>query len=98
MTGGTTRRLRAGDPRRPGEEVLRKVDSSGSISFAGTGYRVGNRYVGQVVGVRVVADTIQITQHALLLRTHLARHHKLKEFGALANPGGRPRRSAQDVA
>ncbi|MGH2680434.1 MAG: Mu transposase domain-containing protein [Actinomycetota bacterium] len=87
-------------PARPttGGEVLRKVDSSGSVSFAGAGYRVGNRAVGQVVGVRVVADTVQITQDGLLLRTHRARHDKLKEFGALANPGGRPRRSAQDVA
>ena len=71
---------------------------SGSISFAGTGYRVGNRYLGQVVGVRLVGDTVQITQDGHLLRTHRVRHDKGKEFGALANPGGRPRRSAQDVA
>ena len=44
------------------------------MSFAGTGYRVGNRYAGQVVGVRVVADTVQITQDGFLLRTHRARH------------------------
>ena len=68
------------------------------MSFAGTGYRVGNRYVGHVVGVRVVADTVQIAQDGMLLRTHRARHDKSKEFGALANPGGRPRRSTQDVA
>ena len=36
------------------------------LSFAGTCYRVGNRSVGQVVGVRVVADTVQITQEAPL--------------------------------
>ena len=71
---------------------------SGSVSFAGTSYRVGNRYIGEVVGVRLVADTVQITQDGLLLRTHRARHQRTKEFGALANPGGRPRRSAQDVA
>ena len=87
---------RPGSPTRGGE-VLRKVDPSGSVSFAGAGYRVGNRHIGQVVGVRVVNDTVQITQDGLLLRTHRARHDKLKEFGALANPGGRPRRS-QDVA
>lgn len=94
------RRAKASRPARPtaGDEVLRKVDSSGSVSFAGAGYRVGNRYAGQVVGVRVVADTVQITQGGLLLRTHRARHDKLKEFGALANPGGRPRRKSQDVA
>jgi transposase InsO family protein len=94
------RRAKASRPAPPtaGDEVLRKVDRWGSVSFAGTGYRVGNRHAGQIVGVRVVADTVQITQDELLLRTHRARHDKLKEFGALANPGGRPRRTAQDVA
>jgi len=94
------RRAKASRPARPttGDEVLRKVDPSGSVSFAGTSYRVGNRYIGHVVGVRLVADTVQITQDGTLLRTHLARHDKGKEFGALANPGGRPRRSSEDVA
>ena len=94
------RRAKAARPARPttGSEVLRKVDPSGSVSFAGAGYRVGNRYIGQVVGVRVVKDTVQITQDGALLRTHRARHDKTKEFGALANPGGRPRRRTEDVA
>jgi len=94
------RRTKAARPARPttGDEVLRKVDPSGSVSFAGTTYRAGNRYIGHVVGVRVVGDTVQITQHGVLLRTHRARHDKLKELGALNNPGGRPRRSTQDVA
>lgn len=94
------RRTRSARPSPPtaGAEVLRKVDPSGSISFAGAGYRVGNRYIGQIVGVRVVADTVQITQDGLLLRTHQARHDKTKEFGALANPGGRRRRRTHDVA
>jgi transposase InsO family protein len=94
------RRAKASRPRSPttGDEVLRKVDPSGSVSFAGTSYRVGNRYIGHVVGVRLVADTVQITQEGTLVRTHRARHDKTKEFGALANPGGRPRRSTQDVA
>jgi hypothetical protein len=37
---------KASMPGRPttGEEVLRKVDPAGSMSFAGTTYRVGNRY------------------------------------------------------
>ena len=93
------RTAKASRPGKPttGGEVLRKVDPSGSVSFAGAGYRVGNRYIGHVVGVRVVTDTVQITQDGLLLRTHRARHDKGKEFGALANPGGRPRK-AQDVA
>ncbi|MGQ0670235.1 MAG: IS481 family transposase [Actinomycetota bacterium] len=86
-------------PARPttGSEVLRRVDSSGSVSFAGSGYRVGNRYRGQTVGVRLVGETVQITQENTLLRTHRARHDRTKEFGALSNPNGRPRR-AQDVA
>ncbi len=94
------RRAKASRPGRPttGEEVVRKVDGSGSVSFAGTPYRVGNDHVGQIVGVRLVADTVQITQDGVLLRTHRARHDKSKEFGALGNPTGRPRRSRQDVA
>ena len=92
-------RPRAVRPRPPttGVEVLRKVDSAGGVSFAGTGYRVGNRYRGQTVGVRIVGDTIQITQDGNLLRTHRARHDPAKEYGALSRPRGKPRR-AQDVA
>jgi hypothetical protein len=86
-------------PARPttGGVVLRKVDGSGSVSFAGCGYRVGNGHRGQTVGVRVVGDTVQITLDDRLLRTHRARHDKTKEFGALGTPQGRPRR-AQNVA
>ncbi len=89
------RRVSASRPARPtkGGEVVRKVDGSGSVSFAGCGYRVGNRYRGQTVGVRLVGDTVQITQDDKLLRTHRPRHDRSKEFGALANPTGRPRRS-----
>ena len=81
-------------PARPtkGSEVLRIVDNHGSISFAGTGYRVGNRYVGTTVEVRLVDDTVQIALDGVLLRTHRARHDKTKEFGALAQTQGKPRR------
>jgi transposase InsO family protein len=94
------RSAKASRPARPttGTEVARKVDASGSVSFAGTLYRVGNRHAGQIVGVRVVGDTVQIAQDGMLLRTHRSRHDKIKEFGALANPGGRPRRRTHDVA
>ncbi len=94
------RRAKATRPARPtaGTEVLRKVDASGSVSFAGTLYRVGNRYARRVVDVRVVGDTVQIAQDGMLLRTHRVRHDKLKEYGALANPGGRPRKRTPDVA
>jgi transposase InsO family protein len=75
-----------------GSEVLRIVDKHGSVSFAGTGYRAGNRYVGITVGVRLAGDTVQITLDGALLRTHRARHDRSKEFGALAQSNGKPRR------
>jgi transposase InsO family protein len=77
-----------------GGEVLRIVDNHGSVSFAGTGYRVGNRFISTTVGVRVVGDTVQITLDGALLRTHRARHDKAKEFGALAQPNGKPRKAS----
>jgi transposase InsO family protein len=70
--------------------VTRKVDPTGSVSFAGTGYRVGNSYRGKSVEVALVADTVQIKLAGKILRTHQARHDKQKELGAFANPGGRP--------
>lgn len=75
-----------------GGEVLRNVDHTGSASFAGTNYRVGNKFIGQIAGVRLVDDTVQITIDGTLVRTHKARHDKSKEFGALAQPNGRPRK------
>lgn len=43
------RRAKITKPARPtkGGEVLRRVDSWGALSFAGTAYRVGNRYKGR---------------------------------------------------
>jgi transposase InsO family protein len=75
-----------------GGEVQRKVDPHGSVSFAGTDYRVGNPYRRQTVGVRLVGDTVQISLDGALLRTHRARHDRSKEFGALAQPNGKPRK------
>ena len=90
------RRSKAARPARPtkGEEVSRGVDPGGSVSFAGTAYRVGNAYRGMLAGVRIVGDTVQITIDGRLVRTHRARHDKAKEFGALAQPNGKPRRSS----
>ena len=90
------RRSKAAKPARPtkGDEVLRGVDPGGSVSFAGTAYRVGNAYRGMLAGVRIVGDTVQITIDGQLVRTHRARHDKSKEFGALAQPNGKPRRSS----
>jgi transposase InsO family protein len=88
------RRAKATRPAQPtkGTEVLRIVDKHGSISFAGTGYRVGNHFIGATVGVSLVGDTVQITLDDALLRTHRARHNRSKEFGALAQPNGKPRK------
>ena len=93
------RRAKVTKPKRPtkGGEVLRRVDSSGSVSFAGTAYRVSNQFKGQLAGVRLVGDTVQITVEGSLVRTHQARHDRSKEFGALAQPDGKPRRP-QSVA
>jgi transposase InsO family protein len=76
-----------------GGEVARGVDRWGAVSFAGTSYRVGNRHRGETAGVRLVGDTVQITIDGELVRTHRARHDPAKEFGALAQPNGKPRRS-----
>lgn len=80
-------------PATRGDQVLRLVDSGGAVSFAGTGYRVGNRYRGQTVAVAIVGDTVQISQDGVLLRTHEIRHDLAKEYGALSRPTGKPLRN-----
>ena len=89
------RRIKTSRPRPAtrGDQVLRLVDSGGAVSFAGTGYRVGNRYRGQTVAVAIVGDTVQISQDGVLLRTHEVRHDLAKEFGALSRPNGKPLRN-----
>jgi hypothetical protein len=72
--------------------VTRKVDSSGNVSFAGANYRVGSAYRRRQVQVAVVADTVEISIGEQLIRCHRAKHDRTREHGALANPGGRPRR------
>jgi transposase InsO family protein len=72
--------------------VTRKVDSSGNVCFAGTPYRVGNKYRRRQVQVAVVGDTVEISIGEELIRTHPIRHDRTREHGALANPGGRPHR------
>ena len=54
-----------------GSCVLRKVDSTGYPSFAGTAYFVGARLRGQQVEVRLLGHTLQISQRGNLLRTWL---------------------------
>ena len=73
--------------------VTRKVDTSGNVCFAGTNYRVGSSYRRRQVQVAVVGDTVEISIGNELIRSHPVRHDRTREHGALANPGGRPRRS-----
>jgi transposase InsO family protein len=89
------RRQRKARPVRPetvGRPVIRKVDSSGNVSFAAATYRVGNQYRRQQVEVRVVADTVEISQQGRVIRTHPIRHDPDKAHGAFANPGGKASR------
>jgi len=87
-------------PSRPtkGAEVLRIVDKHGSISFAGTGYRVGNRTSVRLSAFVWPAILSRLRSTAPLLRTHRARHDRSKEFGALAQPNGKLRRNRDGVA
>lgn len=85
-------RVRPARPGTVGRPVIRKVDSSGSVSFAAVTYRVGNAYRRQQVEVRVVGDTVEISQAGRLLRSHPVKHDPARAHGAFANPGGRPQR------
>jgi hypothetical protein len=92
---GQKRPLRATPPPRPATSavsVTRKVDGSGNVSFAATAYRVGNPFRGRQVQVTIIDRTVQISIGEEIIRTHKARHDRTREHGALANPGGRPRR------
>jgi transposase InsO family protein len=73
--------------------VTRKVDSSGSVSFAGASYRLGSKFRRRQVQVAVIGDTVEISIGTELIRSHPIRHDRTREHGALANPGGRPRRA-----
>ena len=72
--------------------VTRKVDSAGNVCFAGANYRAGNAFRRRQVQVAVVGDTVEISIGKELIRVHPVRHDRTREHGALANPGGRPRR------
>jgi transposase InsO family protein len=92
---GQKRTLQATPAPRPtatSASVTRKVDTSGSICFAGSCYRVGNKFRRRQVQVAVVGETVEISIGEELIRTHPVRHDRTREHGALANPGGRPRR------
>ena len=82
-------------PRRPSPtaaSVTRKVDSSGNVCFAGSHYRAGSQYRRRQVQVAVVGDMVEISIGNELIRCYPVKHDRTREHGALANPGGRPRR------
>ena len=85
-------RARPVRPPTVGQPVVRKVDSSGNVSFAAATYRVGNAHRREQVDVRVVGDTVEISQAGKLLRVHAVKHDPVKAYGAFANPGGKPDR------
>ena len=78
--------------RQSSDAVTRKVDTTGSISFAAASYRVGSAYARKQVQVAIVDDQIQIAFEGELVRTHPIRHDPTRQHGALANPAGRPNR------
>jgi hypothetical protein len=95
QSAGLRRGKRASASKRPSAHsvsVTRKVDSSGNVCFAGTSYRAGSKYRRRQVQVAVVGDTVEISIGTEVVRTHPVRHDRTREHGALANPGGRPRR------
>ncbi len=73
--------------------MTRKVDASGNVCFAGAAYAVGSKFRRRQVQVAVVGDTVEVSVGNELIRSHPVRHDRAREHGALANPGGRPRRS-----
>lgn len=85
---------RAGRSRLPtaGMSVTRRVDGGGTVSFAGTGYRVGRSWARQFVEVAIVAGSVQISSKGKVIRVHAIRHDRSKEHGAFATPRGRPRK------
>ena len=83
-----TPRARTRRPRQAtvGQPVTRKVDSSGSVSFAGTNYRVGRAHRGRQVQLAIVGDVVEISSGGQVLKTHPIRHDRSREHGAFANP------------
>ena len=95
QSAGLRRGVSRPKPKRPtatAASVTRKVDGGGNVCFAGTSYRAGSRFRRRQVQVAVVGETVEISIGSELMRTHPIRHDRTREHGALANPGGRPRR------
>ncbi len=95
---GKGHQLRANEPRqraarRPttGPMVRRRVDSSGSVSFAGFNYRVGNPYIGSQIEVAIVSNTVEFSLQGQVVKRQPIRHDRSREFGAFARPLGKRR-------
>jgi len=97
VSGRKPRKREASRPDHPvapsSDAVTRKVDRTGSISFAAATYRVGSAYARQQVQVAIVDDQVHIAFEGELIRTHPIRHDPTRQHGALANPAGRPNRT-----
>lgn len=78
-----------------GIAVLRIVDATGNVSFAGTSYRAGRSWARTTIEVSIVAGSVQLAKDGKVIRVHPIRHDRSKELGAFASPKGRPRRAAQ---
>ena len=65
-----------------GLTVTRVADNNGSISFAGTSYRVGNAWRRRSVQVSIVASSVQLACDGQIVRVHPTRHDRSKEHGA----------------
>jgi Integrase core domain len=93
---GLRRGQRPAPAKRPSStapSVTRKVDSSGNVCFAGTNYYASTKYIRRQIQVAIVGETVELFIGEQLIRTHPIRHDRTREHGALANPGGRPRRT-----
>ena len=73
--------------------VTRRADRNGSVSFAGSNYRVGRPWARADVQVAIVAASVQLSVDGKVIRVHPIRHDRTKELGAFATPHGRPRRA-----
>lgn len=85
-------RLGPPKPATTGPSVLRIVDGSGSVSFAGWSYRVGNAFKRRQVEVAIVDKRVQLSLDGKVIKTHPIRHDRTKEHGAFTTPRGRPRK------
>ena len=71
--------------------MTRLANGYGVVSFAGTDYQAGRRWARQFIDVSIVAGSVQLSRDGKVIRVHPIRHDRAREFGAFANPKGRPR-------